>query len=89
MAKQVYKAVAIYLATLLFFLMPLNADAMDYEIDWPTSISGKQHTLRITIDGCITLINVKHSDLEKFSNSNESLNEVIALAIKRSKNGCK
>lgn len=85
-----HKIVATHIMALTLSLVSCRVEAFhDYEVDWPTSVSGKSHTLRITIDGCTTLFKIKDGDLEKFSKSKASLREASAVAIKRSKNGCK
>jgi hypothetical protein len=85
--KKLFLLYAIALS--LAVLASSEADAStDYDIDWPTSISGKQHILRITIDSCVTLIKIKDSDLEKFSNDKTSLKEVVQIAIKHTLSGC-
>lgn len=84
------KIALIHIIALTLSLISCRAEAFgDYEVDWPTSVSGQSHTLRITIDGCTTLFKIKDGNLEKFSKSKDSLKEVTAVAIKRSKNGCK
>lgn len=84
------KIALIHIIALTLSLISCRVEAFDdYEVDWPTSVSGQSHTLRITIDGCTTLFKVKDKDLEKFSKSKESLKEAIKAAISKKENGCK
>jgi hypothetical protein len=84
------KILAIHLLAITLSLVSCRVEAFtDYEVDWPTSVSGQSHTLRITIDGCTSLLEVKDKDLEKFSNSKESMMEAIKAAISKKENGCK
>lgn len=68
-----------------------NAEAfMDYDVEWSTSDGKKQtSTLTITIDNCETKITMKNSDIEAFKNNFSIMNDVVASAIRRAKNGCK
>ena len=76
------------LAVILVF--PKCAQAFtDYDVDWPTSISGKEHTLRVVIDGCTTLFKVADKNLEKFRNDQNAKKEVVMKAIERTQNNCK
>lgn len=77
------------LAAILALPKCAQAFSDDDYVDWPTSVSGKSHTLRISIDGCISLFKVEDKNLEKFTKDKQSLKEVMAKAIERSKNGCK
>lgn len=79
--------VALALTTCLFN----NAEAFtDYDVEWSTSDGKKQtSTLTITIDNCETKITMKNSDIEAFKNNFSIMNDVVASAIRRAKNGCK
>lgn len=81
--------VLIYMLALSLLMVPSHAKSFqDFDVDFPSS-SSKDHTLRITIDGCDTLVKIKSKDLESFSKDSKSLKEAIEIATKRSKNGCK
>lgn len=70
--------------------LPKCAQAFeDYDVDWPTSVSGKEHTLRVIIDGCTTLFKVADKDLEKFRKDSKKKHEVVMKAIQRASNNCK
>lgn len=82
-----FKLILVHIFAALIMSIPSLSYAFDYDVDWPTS-KGNLHYLRITIEGCTTVVSVKTEDLEKFKNSDEALQTQIKRAIKRSKNGC-
>lgn len=70
--------------------LPKCAQAFeDYDVDWPTSISGKEHTLRVVIDGCTYLYKVADKDLEKFRHDEKAKRAVVMKAIARANNKCR
>lgn len=85
---SILKAMAIYLTVLALICLSSKSEAMDYDVDWVSSAHGV-HVLRITIDKCTTLFDIKDENLEKFAKDSNSYKEVIATAIKREQNGCR
>lgn len=84
------RTVALVYIVAAILALPKCAEAFtDYDVDWPTSISGKEHTLRIVIDGCTTLFKIEHKNLEKFTNDQNAKKEVVMKAIERTQNNCK
>lgn len=83
----------VHLLAFLLASCSTDANAFDYDVDWPTSGNGK-HVLAITVNGCETRFTIKDKDLEAFTGAvhdkktGTSL-ELIAAARKRAENGCK
>lgn len=77
------------MAAILAIPQCAKAFSNDDYVDWPTSVSGKSHTLRISIDNCISIFKIEDKNLDKFTKDKQSLKDVMAKAIERSKNGCK
>jgi hypothetical protein len=82
-------AVLVYIIAAILAIPTCAKAFTDYDVDWPTSISGKEHTLRIVIDGCTTLFKVADKNLEKFRNDEKAKQEVVMKAIQRTNNNCK
>lgn len=79
------QAFIIHIVAFLLASCSVDANAFDYDVDWPTSGNG-QHVLAITINGCETRFTIKDKDLDTFANTSSDL---IAAARKRAANGCK
>ncbi len=81
--------VLVYVMAAVLAIPKCSEAFTDYDVDWPTSVSGKEHTLRVVIDGCTTLFKVEHKNLEKFRNDQKAKKQVVMKAIQRTQNNCK
>lgn len=77
----------IYLIAFLLLCFSSKSDAMEYDVDWPSSANGV-HVLRITINNCTTLFKVKDKDFDSFM-KDKAYYDALKTAIEREKNGCK
>ena len=87
------QAFFIHLFAFLLANTSVSAKAFsDYDVDWPKSGNGK-HSLRIVVDGCVTLFTIEDKNLEAFKNKihddDEERSKIVKVAIKRAQNGCK
>lgn len=87
------QAFMVHLLAFLLASCSVDANAFDYDVDWPSSGNGK-HVLAITIDGCETRFIIEDKNLEKFTQSvhdkkSGTSSDLIAAARKRAENGCK
>lgn len=87
LSRKILLVISVYLIAAVLFYTPAKAYT-DYSVDWPSS-NAREHTLRIEIDGCVSLFKIKTENLDKFAKSQTALQEVLKAAQKRAENGCK
>ena len=79
-----YSMIAVYVV-----FAALQVTAMEYDVDMPPHSDHKVDVIRITVDGCDTLINVKKEELILIEKSPENIKMLVDAAIKHKQSGCK
>lgn len=83
-----FKIVAIHMFA---FLLALEAEAVDYDVDMPPSNDPKVQIIRVNVGGCDTIFKVPTDKLEEFNKNLKSAEKarMIGEAFKHYQSGCR
>ena len=87
--QRITQLILVYLiAFAVIIALSSIASAEESSVDI-VSKDAKTDLIKITIDRCVTVIEVKKNDLYSLSNDDSSIKNAVMLASLRAKSGCK
>ena len=82
--------IIVLIILIVFVLLHEATNAFtDYDVDMPPSNDPAYQVVRIGIDGCDTIFPIKKEDFDKVTKDDKAMDDMVDIAIKRSKSGCR